>query len=72
MYYGLVYLYVAIRFTVAASTADAVTQKKQKKINGRGIILVVSNEETNDVIKIVESLEASGILIKGINKTVEN
>ena len=69
MYYGLVYLYVAIRFTVAASAADAVTQKT---IQGRGRILVVSNEETNDVIKIVESLEASGILIKGINKTVEN
>ena len=30
MYYGLVYLYVAIRFTVAASAADAVTQKKKK------------------------------------------
>ena len=69
MYYGLVYLYVAIRFTVATLAADAVTQKT---IHGRGIILVVSNEETNDVIKIVESLEASGILIKGINKTAEN
>lgn len=47
-------------------------QLLKKKINGRGIILVVSNEETNDVIKIVKSLEASGILLKGINKTVEN
>ena len=28
MYYGLVYLYVAIRCTVAASAAGAVTQKK--------------------------------------------
>ena len=68
MHCGLVYVYALVRFTVAASTADAVTQKT---IHGRGIILIVSNEQTN-VIKIVESLEASGILIKGINKTVEN
>ena len=47
-------------------------QLLKKKVHGRGIILVVSNKETNDVIKIVESLEASGILIKEINKTVEN
>lgn len=69
MHCGLVYVYAPLRFTVAASTADAVTQKT---IHGTGIILIVSNEQSNNVIKIVESLETSDILRKGINKTVEN
>ena len=31
--------------------------------------LIISNEETNDIIKIVEPLEESGLLIKGVSKT---
>ena len=34
--------------------------------------LVISNEEMNDIMKIVESLEESGLLLKGVNKTIKN
>ena len=34
--------------------------------------LIVSKEEMNDDIKIVNSLEESGLLIKGISKTIKN
>ena len=34
--------------------------------------LVFSNEDLNDIIKIVKSLEESGLLIKGVSKTAEN
>ena len=34
--------------------------------------LIISNEETNDIIKIVKSLEESGLLIKGISETIKN
>ena len=34
--------------------------------------LIVSNEETNDAMKIVKSLEESGLLIKGVNETIKN
>ena len=47
--------------------------KIQKKINGSGTTtLIISNEEMNDVMKIVQALEYSNILLKGVNKTIKN
>ena len=34
--------------------------------------LMISNEEMNDIMKKVKSLEQSGLLIKGISKTIKN
>ena len=34
--------------------------------------LIISNEEMNDIIKIVQALEDSNILLKGVTKTIEN
>ena len=34
--------------------------------------LIISNEEMNDIIKIVKSLEESGLLIKDVSKTIKN
>ena len=34
--------------------------------------LIISNKETNDIIKIVNSLEKSGLLIKSISETIKN
>ena len=34
--------------------------------------LVFSNEDTNDILKIVKSLEESSLTIKGVSETVEN
>ena len=34
--------------------------------------LIISNEEMNDIMKIVKSLEESGILIKGVKETIKN
>ena len=33
--------------------------------------LVFSNEDTNDIMKILKYLEESGLLIKGVSETVE-
>ena len=35
-------------------------------------ILIISNEEINDIMKIIKSLEESGLLIKGVGKTIKN
>ena len=46
-----------------------------KKILGSGTTaLIVSNEEIEDIMKIVKSLEESesGLLIKGISEKIEN
>ena len=34
--------------------------------------LVISNEEKNNIMKIVEWLEESGLLIKGVGQTIKN
>ena len=34
--------------------------------------LIISNDEINDIIKILESLEDSGLLLKGLTETVQN
>ena len=44
----------------------------QKKIHGSGVKLIIEQEVMNDIIKIIEALENSGILLKGVTKTIEN
>ena len=56
--------------TAAASAIDAGTQKK---IHGSGTTtLIISNEEINDIMQIVQALEDCNILLKGITKTIKN
>ena len=44
----------------------------QKKMHGSGVKLIIEQEDMNDVIKIIEALVNSGILLKGVTKTIEN
>ena len=39
---------------------------------GRGFTLFISNEDMDDIIKIIESLEKSGLLIDGASETVKH
>ena len=47
-------------------------QEYTKKILGSGTTLVISNDEMKDIIKIVKSLEHSGLLLKGVSETIQN
>ena len=49
-------------------------QEYIKKIIGSGNMttLITSNNEIEDIIKIVKSLEDSGLLLKGVTETVQN
>ena len=49
----------------------AIDGSTQKKMRGEGVKLVIKEEVMNDV-KIIEALENSGILLKGVTKTIEN
>ena len=61
---------VSLQLTATGSASDAAIQKK---IYGLGTTtLVFSNEDTNDILKIVKSLEESSLTIKGVSETVEN
>ena len=56
--------------TATVSTIDAGIQKK---IHDSGTTtLIISNEEMNDIIKIVQALEDSNISLKGVTKTIKN
>ena len=35
-------------------------------------LLITSNEETNDIMRISKSLEESGLLIKDVSETIKN
>ena len=50
---------VLLELTAAASATDFA-------------ILIISNEEMNDVMKIVKSHEESGLLIKGVSEAIKN
>ena len=61
---------VALGITAAASAIDAGIQKK---IHGfRMKPLIILNKEMNCIMKIVQALEDSNVLLKGITKTTEN
>ena len=55
--------------TAAMSAIDG---SIQKKIHVSGVKLIIEQEDMNDIMKIIEALENSGILLKGVRKTIEN
>ena len=62
---------IPLGLTAAGSAADAGIHKKILG-SGNTTTLITSNDEKNDVIKIVKPLEDSGLLLKGITETVQN
>ena len=61
---------IPLGLTAAASAADAGIHKK---ILGSGTTtLIISNNEMENIIKIVKSFQDSGLLLKGINDTIQN
>ena len=55
----------------AAMSLSAIDGSIQKEMHGSGVI-VIEQEDMNDIMKIIEALENSGILLKGVSKTIEN
>ena len=55
--------------TAAMSAIDG---SMQKNIHGSGVKLIIEREDMNDIMKIIEALENSSILLKGVSKTTEN
>ena len=58
--------------------ASNAINKFERKINGKGAVragkrftLFILDEGMNDIIKIIKSLGYSGVLIKGVSKTVK-
>ena len=61
---------IPLGLTEAASATDSAIHKK---MFGSGTTkLIISNEELNDIMKIVKSLGESSLLIKSVSKTIKN
>ena len=75
---------IPLGFTASASAADAGIHKKvlgsghsrssssASRNHPSSTTLIISNNKMEDIIKIVKSLEDSGLLLKGVTETVQN
>ena len=62
---------ILLGLTAAVSAANAEIYKKILG-SGHNTTLIISNDEITDTIKVVKSLEDSGLLLKGVTETVQN
>ena len=44
----------------------------KKILRSETTTLIISNDERKDIIKIVKSLEDSGLLLKGVSEAIQN
>ena len=71
---------IPLGLAAAASAADAGIHKKILGSSKRplelalpnNITLIISNDEMKDIIKVLKSLEDSGLLLKGVSETIQN
>ena len=64
-------VFIDLGLTAVASAADAGIHKHILG-SGNTTTPIISNDEMTDIIKIVKSLEDSGLLLKGVTETVQN
>ena len=60
--------------TAAMSAIDGSIQKKihgSGAAKGAGVKLIIEQEDMNDIMKIINALENSGILLKGVSKAIK-
>ena len=59
---------IPLGLTATASAADAGIHKKI--LGSRTTTLTISNNEMEDIMKLVKSLKDSGLLLKGVSETI--
>ena len=64
---------IPLGLTAAASAADAGIHKKTIGYgHNNNTTLIISNDEMDDILKIVKSLENSAVLLNGVSETIQN
>ena len=63
---------VLLPLGLLAGMSAAEATIKNKIYGSGGTALTIANEKMEDIMKIVKSLEESGLLVKGMNETVNN
>ena len=71
---------IHLGLTAAASAADAGIHKKilgsgkhplDSALPHNNTTLIISNDEMDEILKIVKSLEDSGVLLRGVSETIQ-
>ena len=63
---------IPLGLTAAASASDAGIHKKILGSGHNNTTLIISNDEMDDILKTVNSLENSGVLFKGVSETIQH
>ena len=64
---------IPLGLTAAASAADAgIYTKILGSGHNNNTTLIISNDEMDDILKIIKSLEDSGVLLKGVSKAIQH
>ena len=64
---------IPLGLTAASAAADAGIHKKiLGSGNNNNTTLIISNDEMDDILKIVKSLENSGVILKGVSETIQH
>ena len=63
---------IPLGLTAAVSAADAGIHKKILRSGPNNTILIISNDEMDDILKIVKSLKNSEVLLKGVSEAIQN
>ena len=63
---------IPLGLTAAASAADAGIHKKILGSAHNTTTVLISNDEMEHIVKIAKSLGNSGLLLKGVSKTIQN
>ena len=63
---------IPLELTAAAAAADAGIHKKILRSGHNNTTLIISNDEMDDILKIVKSLENFALLLKGVSETIQH
>ena len=62
---------VLIPLGLTAAASETYAAIHEKVFRSSMTTSIISNEEVNDIMKIVKSLEESGLLIKSVSETIK-
>ena len=63
---------IPLGLTTAAVASAADVALHEKMFGSGTTTLIISNEEMNDIMKIIKPLGESELLVKGVSETIEN
>ena len=61
-----------VKINSSSSSSNSCSYSKENFFGSGMTTLITSNEEMDDIVKMIKSLEKSGLLVKGFSETIKN